>query len=93
MTHQLLDREEVARLSRQGMENSLKFFMTLTENALKLGEIQKDTMNEASRRQIDLITKSYEEYQKNTRTIMTTFENEWRNVMELTQPKQQQADR
>ena len=91
MTNPLFDREELTRLSRQGMENSLNFFMTLTENALKLGEIQKDTMNEASRRQIALINTSYEEYQKNSRTITTTFEKEWRKIAELAQPARQTA--
>lgn len=89
MTNQLFDRDEVLRLSRQGLENSLRFFMTLTENALKLGEVQKDTMNEASRKQIDLINRSFEGYQKTTRTIMATFEKEWRKVAEQVQPQLQ----
>lgn len=89
MTSQLFDRDEVSRLSRQGMENSLRFFMTLTENALKLGEIQKDTMNEASRRQIDLVNKSFEEFQKNARSIMTGVESEWQKLAEQIQSRQQ----
>lgn len=89
MTSQLFDRDEVSRLSRQGMENSLRFFMTLTENALRLGEIQKDTMNEASRRQIDLVNKSFEEFQKNARSIMTGVESEWQKLAEQIQSRQQ----
>lgn len=85
MTNQLLDRDELLRLSKQGMENSLRFFMTLTENALKLGEIQKDTMNEASRRQIDLVSKTFDAYQKNARTITTGFEREWRKLSDQIQ--------
>ncbi len=87
MTNQLFDRDELLRLSRQGMENSLRFYMTLTENALKLGEVQKDTMNEASRRQIDLVNKSFEEYQKSTRTITAGFERELRKLADQIQPQ------
>ncbi len=91
MTSQLFDRDEALRLSRQGMENSLRFFMTLTENVLKLGEIQKDTLNEASRRQIDLVNKSFEEYQKSTRTITAGFEREWRKLTDQIQSQHQAA--
>ncbi|HOT26865.1 MAG TPA: hypothetical protein PLU72_01675 [Candidatus Ozemobacteraceae bacterium] len=91
MTNPLFDRDEVLRLSRQGMENSLRFYMTLTENALKLGEIQKDTMNEASRRQIDLVNKSFEEYQKSSRTITSGFEREWRKLADQFQSQPQAA--
>lgn len=91
MTNQLFDREEMLRLSKQGMENSLRFFMTLTENVLKLGETQKDTLNEASRRQIDLVNKSFEEYQKSTRTITTGFERVWRKLADQIQSPHQAA--
>lgn len=87
---QMFDREEMIRLSREGMENSLRFFATLNENILKLQEWQREQINDATRRQLETMNQAVEEYQKNTRIIMSRIETVCRQMVDQTTGKREQ---
>jgi hypothetical protein len=80
----MFDRDEMVRLTREGMENSMRFFMTMNENLLKINDAQKETINEASKKSLELVNKSLDEYQKNTRVILSRMESMWKQVIEQT---------
>ncbi len=88
----LFDRDEMIRLSREGLENSLKFYTTLTENVTKIADMQREAYNETAKKQIEMVNKAYEDYQKNTRVVMHHFENVWRQVIEQAAPKAKAAE-
>ncbi len=79
---QMFDREEMIRLSREGMENSLRFFNTLNENILKMQDWQREQINEATKRNLETLNKACEEYQKNTRIIMSRIESSCQQVIQ-----------
>lgn len=76
------DREEMIRLSREGMENSIRFFLTLNENILKMGEWHKDFVEETTRRNLEVVNKAFDEYQKNSRVICSRIESVCRTAID-----------
>jgi predicted metalloprotease len=78
----MFDREEMVRLTREGMENSMRFFMTMNENLIKVNDVQKETINEAAKKSLELVNKSLDEYQKNTRIILSRMETMWKQVLD-----------
>ncbi|HEY9069378.1 MAG TPA: hypothetical protein VIV61_03920 [Candidatus Ozemobacteraceae bacterium] len=88
----LFDRDEMIRLSREGLENAMKFYTTLTENITKIADMQRDAYNDTAKKQIEMVNKAYEDYQKNTRVVMHHFENVWRQVIEQASPKAKAAE-
>ncbi|MFZ2957869.1 MAG: hypothetical protein WA705_13360 [Candidatus Ozemobacteraceae bacterium] len=87
----LFDRDEMIRLSREGMENSMRFFMTLNENIVKLSDMQRDTINETTKKNLEMINKSYEEYQKNSRVVAGRVETFYRDLMNQIVTKTQET--
>lgn len=83
---QLFDRDELFRLSREGMENSLRFFLTINENLLKMGEWQMQNLTEHNKRAIETINKAYDEHQKNSRIIMSRIETVVREMIDKVAP-------
>ncbi|MBI3037988.1 hypothetical protein HYY75_02900 [bacterium] len=83
----MFNRDEMIRLSREGMESSLRFFMTLNENVLRMGDTQREMVNDASKKYFDMINQAYEQYQKNNRVILGQIENMCRTAMEQTTTK------
>ena len=92
MTNKMFDREEMIRLTREGMENSMRFFMTLNENVIKMNDLQRETVNEATKKSLEMVNKACEDYQKNTRIIMSRIESMWHQVLEQTTPKEKSAE-
>ncbi len=88
---QLFDRDEMFRLSREGMENSLRFFLTINENLLKMGEWQMENLTEHNKRAIETINKAYDEHQKNSRIIMSRIETVVREIIAKVTPHHQAA--
>ena len=78
---QMFDRDEMIRLSREGMENSMKFFMTLNENIVKMSDMQREAINETTKKNLEMINKAYEEYQKNNRVVSSRVEQLCRDMM------------
>ncbi len=77
----MFDREEMIRLSREGMESSMRFFNTLNENILKMGEWQKEVVNETVKRNLETMNKAYDEYQKQQRVILNRIETACRDAL------------
>ncbi|RCK80115.1 MAG: hypothetical protein OZSIB_3619 [Candidatus Ozemobacter sibiricus] len=86
-TPNLFDREEMMRLTREGMEQTLRFYMTMNEQLLKMAEWQKDAVNQANQQGIEMLNKAYDEYQKNSRVVLTRLEAMIRQAAEQTAPK------
>lgn len=80
--NKMFDRDEMMRLSREGMENSMKFFMTVNENLFKVQDFQREALNEATKKNLELLNKTCEDYQKNTRIIVGRIETMWNQVSE-----------
>ena len=92
MTNKMFDREEMIRLTREGMENSMRFFMTVNENVIKMNDLQRETINEATKKNLEMVNKACEDYQKNTRIIMSRIESMWHQVLDQTTPKEKAAE-
>ncbi len=76
------DREEMMRLTREGMEQTLRFYLTMNENLLKMADWQRETVNQASQQGIELLNKAYDEYQKNSRVVLSRLESMIRQAAE-----------
>ena len=83
----LFDRDEMIRLSREGMENTMKFYLSFNENILKMAEMQRDAMNEGNRKAIETVNKAFDEYQKHNRVILHQIEENVKNLTEKVTPK------
>ena len=79
------NQNEMIRLSREGIEQSVKFFMTVNENILKVQETTRENLNEMTRKNLEMFNKTHDEYQKNIRNIMGRIESGWKTVIEQTQ--------
>ncbi|MFZ2957868.1 MAG: hypothetical protein WA705_13355 [Candidatus Ozemobacteraceae bacterium] len=90
-TQNLFDRDEMIRLSREGMENSMRFFMTFNENIVKLADMQRDAINETTKKNLEMINKAYEEYQKNNRVVAGRIESFTRDLVNQTTKTQEQG--
>ncbi len=88
---QMFDREEMMRLTREGMENSLRFFLTINENLLKMGEWQMENLTEHNKRAVETINKAYEEHQKVSRVIMGRIETVCREIIKQAAPQEKAA--
>lgn len=88
----LFDREEMLRLTREGMEQTMRFYMTMNENLLKLAEMQKDAVNQANQRTIETMNKAYEEYQKNSRVAFSRMESLIHAAVDHATPKAKDKD-
>lgn len=82
MPNKMFDREEMLKLSREGMEQSMRFFMTLNETILKIGDQQRELVNETTKKNIELLNKAYEEYQKNSRVVLGRMESMWQHAVD-----------
>ncbi|MBF0499875.1 MAG: hypothetical protein HQM09_07070 [Candidatus Riflebacteria bacterium] len=87
MNQNLFDRDEMIRLSREGMENSMRFFMTLNENIVKLADMSRDAINETSKKNLEMINKAFDEYQKNNRVVTSRIETFTRDLFNQTTQK------
>ena len=92
MMNKMFDREEMMKLTREGMEQSIRFYMTINETLLKIGEQQREVLSETVRKNLDLMNKSGEEYQKNTRIILSRMETMWHEAMDQATPKAKHAE-
>ena len=81
------DRDEMMRLGREGMEQTMRFYMTMNENLLKLADMQKDALNQANQRTVETLNKAYEEYQKNSRVAFSRMESLIHTALEHAYPK------
>lgn len=91
MENKIFDREEMMRLSNEGMETSMRFFLTINENIIKMGEWQMNTMNENNKKAMETINKAYDEYQKHSRVVMSRFENVWKETIQKITPYENAA--
>ena len=88
----LFDRDEMIRLSREGMENSMRFFLTLNENIVKIAETQREAINDATKKNLEMLNKAYEEYQKNNRVVTSRIEQFTREMVQnVTRTQENQA--
>ncbi|MBF0407640.1 MAG: hypothetical protein HQM10_09820 [Candidatus Riflebacteria bacterium] len=85
------DRDEMIRVTREGIENSLRFYMTLNENIVKMTDLQKDAINETTKKSLESLNRSYEEYQKNHRIITSRVESFYRDMVEKAAPKKEKT--
>ena len=85
------DRDEMIRVTREGIENSLRFYMTLNENIVKMTDLQKDAITETTKKSLETLNRSYEEYQKNHRIITSRVESFYRDMVEKSAPKKEKA--
>jgi len=81
------DRDEMMRLGREGMEQTMRFYMNMNENLLKLADMQKDALNQANQRTVETLNKAYEEYQKNSRVAFSRMESLIHTALEHADPK------
>ncbi len=88
----LFEREEMLRMTREGLENSMKFFMSMNENILKMTDIQRETANEATKKTLEIANKACEDYQKNTRIVVGHMENLWKQAIDQMTPKTKSAE-
>jgi hypothetical protein len=88
---QMFDREEMIRLTREGMENTLRFYNSFNENLLKISDWQREAINENNTRAVEMMNKSYDEYQKNSRVIMSRIETVCREALDKTAPKAKES--
>ncbi len=88
----LFDRDEVARIVRTGLENSVKFYTTLNENMIKMTEWQREQINETTQRHVEIINKSCEEYQKNSRVLISRIESICQKIVEQTVPATEKSE-
>jgi hypothetical protein len=84
MTPKTFDRDEMIRLTRDGMEHSLKFFLNLNESVLKMGETHREAAIQANRQALELMNKSYEEYQRTSRVILSRIEENCKSLLQTT---------
>ena len=89
---QMFNKDEMIRATREGMENSMKFFMTMNENLIKFSDLQRETANEATKKSIEMANKACEDYQKNTRIVVSHIENMWKNAIDQLAPKAKSAE-
>ena len=82
--NQLFDQDQMVRLSREGMENAVRFFMTFNENLIKMTDIQKNLIVDANQKYVETINKAYEEYRKNTQVVNSHIENFVKTATEKT---------
>ncbi|MBF0543310.1 MAG: hypothetical protein HQM08_02695 [Candidatus Riflebacteria bacterium] len=80
--NKIFDRDEMVRVARTGIENSLKFYMTLNENIVKLSDLQKETINETTKKNLEALNKTYDEFQKNHRVLTSRVETFYRDLLE-----------
>ncbi len=92
-TPTLFDREEMMRLTREGMEQTLRFYMTMNENLLKMAEWQKDAVNQANQQGVEMLNKAYNEYQKNSRVVLSRLESMIRQAAEQMTPKPKEHEK
>jgi hypothetical protein len=81
-----IDREEMIRLTREGMENTMRFFMTMNENLLKMTDWQRDAINETNKKTVEVMNKSYEEFQKQNRVVLSRIEQVCHQALETVAP-------
>ncbi|NLI77436.1 MAG: hypothetical protein GX442_13470 [Candidatus Riflebacteria bacterium] len=83
-----IDREEMMRLTREGMEQTLRFYLTMNENLLKMADWQRETVTQANQQGVEMLNKAYDEYQKNSRVVLSRLESMIRQATETaTTPK------
>ena len=87
------DRDEMMRLSREGMEQTMRFSLTLNENLLKMAEWQKETVTQANRQGVEMLNNAYDEYQKNSRVVLSRLESTIRQAAEHATPKTKEQGR
>lgn len=92
MMTRMFDREEMMKLTREGIDQSIRFYMTVNETLLKIGEQQREVLSETVKKNIELMNKAGEEYQKNTRIILSRMESVWQEAIEQITPKAKQAE-
>ncbi|MBF0545124.1 MAG: hypothetical protein HQM08_11850 [Candidatus Riflebacteria bacterium] len=80
--NKLFDRDEMIRIAREGLENSMKFYMTLNENIVKMGDLQKEALNETTKKNLEMLNKTFDEFQKNHKTVTTKVETFYRDLLE-----------
>ncbi|MFZ2957567.1 MAG: hypothetical protein WA705_11800 [Candidatus Ozemobacteraceae bacterium] len=87
----LFNHEEVARISRETIEHSLRFFDSINE---RLIEITKDVRPDMPLpRTIEEMNKVCEKYQSEHRAFVTRTEKVWRETFEhINDPKNRKAD-
>ncbi len=91
MNH-VYDRDELMRLTREGMENSMKFFMSMNENIIKVSEQQREAINANTNKNLETINKACEDYQRNTRVILSRMETLWNQVIDQSFQKTKSAE-
>lgn len=83
-----IDREEMMRLTREGMEQTLRFYLTMNENLLKMADWQRETITQANQQGVEMLNKAFDEYQKNSRVVLSRLETMIRQAAETaTTPK------
>jgi CHASE3 domain sensor protein len=83
--------EELLKLTRSGMEQSIKYFMTINEQVFAMQDKQKETINQTAHQSIELFNKTHDEYQKQIRTVMSQIQNNWQNIIDATITTQKTA--
>ncbi|MBF0408827.1 MAG: hypothetical protein HQM10_15880 [Candidatus Riflebacteria bacterium] len=89
--NKLFDRDEMIRVTREGIENSLKFYMTLNENIVKLTDLQKEAVNDTTKKNLETLNKTYEEFQKNHRIITSRIETFYRDMFSKIAPEKEET--
>ena len=92
MENKIFDREEMMRLTNEGMEASMRFFLTINENALKMAGWQVETMNDQNKKAMETMNDAYDQYQKNSRAIMSRIETVCQDAIKNIIPQEKAAD-
>ncbi|MBF0545123.1 MAG: hypothetical protein HQM08_11845 [Candidatus Riflebacteria bacterium] len=88
--NKLFDRDEMIRITREGLENSMKFYMTLNENIVKISDLQKETINDTTKKNLEMLNKTYDEFQRNHRIITSRVETFYRDLLDkVATPKEE----
>ena len=85
-TQSFVDPKELIALSRAGIETTMRFYLNLNENIMRMSSIQRDAINESNKKAIEMVNTSFDEFVKQNRIINGRIEENVKSLLEKSVP-------